>query len=363
MFDAAAGAKVVATADAYWREGQGATGPLDLDAPPARPPKGGARARLARGHLDSLAWRFRSTPGAAIPQGAVYLNVAQHLLEAPFLLSWLDRRPDLVKVFFIHDLLPLDAPEYFGAWNARFFERRVVTAFSHANAFIVASEAVRERLARELKTRGDGLRPIHVEPLVSPLRVSAAEAAPIASSRPFFLVVGTIEPRKNHRLLLHAWRDLAIALGAATPRLVVVGGRGWQSGQIAGLLDRAPAMKAHVVELGAVSDARLAGLMRECRALLMPSFEEGFGLPLVEALTLGAPVIASDIPAFREVAGEAATFLSPLDGPGWRRAVMDALDDEGVGRARAALFAPRDWPAYFAGIARFLATLAPKNGQ
>ena len=363
VFDAAAGAKIVATADARWREGQGDTGPLDLDALPRRAPKRNALARLARGHADSLALRFRSTPGASIPQGAVYLNVAQHLLEAPFLLSWLDRRPDLVKVFFIHDLLPLDAPEYFGAWNARFFERRIVTAFKHADAFIVASEMVRERLARELKARGAAPRPIHVEPLVSPLRVGAAEAAAINSSRPFFLVVGTIEPRKNHRLLLHAWRDLAAAMGAATPRLAIVGGRGWRTAQIAALLDRAPAMRAHVVELGSVSDARLAGLMKTCRALLMPSFEEGFGLPLVEALTLGAPVVASDIPVFREVAGEAAAFLSPIDGPGWRRAVTDLLSDDRAARERARLFTPRDWPAYFAGVAQFLATLAPKRAQ
>ena len=358
VFDFADGADIVETAERHWRAGQGDTGPLDLDARSASAPKSAALVRLARGHADSLALRFRSSPGASIPAGAVYLNVAQHLLEAPFLLSWLDRRPDLTKVFFVHDLLPLDVPEYFGAWNARFFERRIVTALHHADAFIVASEVVRERLARELKVRGARARPVHVEPLASPLRAGAG-AAPVRSSKPFFLVVGTIEPRKNHMLLLHVWRDLAERLGPATPRLAIVGGRGWKSGQIAALLDRAPAMKDHVVELGAVSDARLAGLMNACRALLMPSFEEGFGLPLVEALTSGAPVVASDIPVFREVAGDAAIYLSPLDAPGWRRAVTDLPL---VARARAQRFPPRDWPAYFAGVTDFLAGLPNKRG-
>ena len=362
VFDFADGAKIVESAERHWRAGQGDRGPLDLDALGAPTPNSTAWVRLARGHADSLALRFRSSPGATIARGAIYLNVAQHLLEAPFLLSWLDKRPDLTKVFFVHDLLPLDAPEYFGAWNARFFERRIVTAIHHSDAFIVASDVVRERLARELKIRGAGARPIHVEPLASPLR-PGADAAPVRSAKPYFLVVGTIEPRKNHLLLLHVWRDLAERLGPATPRLVIVGGRGWQSGPVAALLDRAPAMKDHVVELGAVSDSRLLGLMNGCRALLMPSHEEGFGLPLVEALTSGAPVIASDIPVFREVAGDAAVFVSPLDGPGWRRAVMDLPLDERAARARARRFRPRDWPAYFAGVADFLASLPPKPAQ
>src|SRR5581483_8051415 len=133
-----------------------------------------------------------------------------------------------------------------------------------------------------------------------------------AGGAPYFVCVGTIEPRKNHLLLLNVWRRLAERLGAAAPRLVLVGQRGWENEQVIDMIERSPAVRGLVEERNDLSDAAMAKLLA---GALAPSFGEGYGLPLVEALALGVPALASDIPAFREVAGGVAELLDPLDGP------------------------------------------------
>ena len=92
----------------------------------------------------------------------------------------------------------------------------------------------------------------------------------------------------------------------------------------------------------------------------MPSFAEGFGLPVVEAMQLRTPVICSDLPAFREIAGDIPVYLDPLDGPGWQRAVMDFMEDtpdrmRQVRQLRG--YRGPDWPSHFATVDPWLATV------
>jgi hypothetical protein len=143
-----------------------------------------------------------------------------------------------------------------------------------------------------------------------------------AMARPYFLCVGTIEPRKNHLLLLHLWRRLVELRGNQAPRPLIVGSRGWENENVLDLLDRCTAPKGHVVELGAVSDIRLAALLRSARALLMLSFAEGFGPLIAEALSQGMPVICSDLPALRGVGQGVTEYLDPLCASAWLDAVQ-----------------------------------------
>jgi glycosyltransferase involved in cell wall biosynthesis len=177
-----------------------------------------------------------------------------------------------------------------------------------------------------------GRRP---ELLVAPLGVEPrfqhrqGEEAPSSDARPYFLCIGTIEPRKNHLLLLQVWRAMAERLPAdQMPRLILLGRRGWENENVVDMLERSTALRGIVVEEGRVGDARLSALLANARALLMPSFAEGFGLPVAEALAAGVPVIASDIPVLRETGGDVPEYLDPLDGPAWIRAIGDyALGD------------------------------------
>ena len=107
-------------------------------------------------------------------------------------------------------------------------------------------------------------------------------------------------------------------------------------------------------ECGTPSDAAVASLLAGSRALLFPSFAEGYGLPLAEALALGVPALCSDLPALREVGGAVPDYLDPLDGAAWRRAVLDYADPASAARAaqlrRLAHWRAPSWDAHFAAV-------------
>jgi glycosyltransferase involved in cell wall biosynthesis len=190
---------------------------------------------------------------------------------------------------------------------------------------------------------------------------AARDTAPPREA-PYFVVLGTIEPRKNHRLLLNLWRELVARLGPATPHLVLIGRRGWECENVVDMLERCDALRGHVHEVPGCTDATLAQYLQHARALLFPSFAEGFGMPLVEALLMGTPVVASTLPVFREIAGAVPDYLGPLDGPGWTQAVLDYAADPSPRRdaqlQRMQGFRMPTWQAHFAQVEQLLEQLA-----
>jgi len=110
-------------------------------------------------------------------------------------------------------------------------------------------------------------------------------------------------------------------------------------------------LKNHVHELGACSDGELASWMLHAQALLFPSFAEGYGMPMVEALQLGVPVLASKLPVFREIAGHVPEYLDPIDGLGWSNAILAYADSNGSARsqqcARIGKFRAPTWREHF----------------
>jgi glycosyltransferase involved in cell wall biosynthesis len=274
----------------------------------------------------------------------------------------LENRPDVKPVFFLHDLLPLDFPEFFVEGRLPLFERVLATIVRHAKALIVSNETVEARIAAEMRKRGRGDLPFFSRPLPPPTAIAGEprfESAPFSPSTPYFVSIGTIEPRKNHLLLLHVWRDLA--KGGDVPKLVLVGARGWDNEQVVDLLERSPLLRPHIAEVAGLPTEKLRRLIAGARAVLAPSFEEGYGLPIVEALNEGTPLVASDIAVFREISQGRALFLDPTDGPAWRRAVRElalpqsALREDLIEAARG--FAAPTWPAYFAALEDFLGAL------
>jgi len=120
------------------------------------------------------------------------------------------------------------------------------------------------------------------------------------------------------------------------------------------MLERCPPLRGLVLERGDLPDAELVRLIRGARALLLPSFAEGFGFPLIEALVQGIPVICSNLPALRETGGQVPEYLDPLDGPGWREAIVDYARPESAGRAaqlrRLGGWRPPRWEDHFAQV-------------
>jgi glycosyltransferase involved in cell wall biosynthesis len=177
------------------------------------------------------------------------------------------------------------------------------------------------------------------------------------AATPYFVALGTIEPRKNLLALINLWRAM-IEAGERPPKLVIVGGRGWLNDETAAALDRSRALKGCVAEVAGLGDVALRTLLRQSRGLLATSFAEGYGLPVVEALELGVPVIAADLPIFREVTRGCATLIATIDGTAWRRAVTGLADahapEAREARRRAQGFSGVDAAVYFERLQAFL---------
>lgn len=250
------------------------------------------------------------------------------------------RRAGCAFVPLIHDLIPVTHPEYARPGQAEKHLRRIGTTARLADGVIVNSAATAAALEPHLDGRA-GPPPV----LVAPLGIDTqARPAPGTPLDPYFIVLGTIEPRKNHLLLLHLWREMARVQGAATPRLLIIGKRGWENENVIDILERCTALHGVVQEVGPLPDRMVAELLQGARALLFPSFAEGYGLPLAEALAMRVPVICSDLPALREVGGTIPDYLDPLDGNAWRNAVTDYAALDSAPRA-AQLARLADWRA------------------
>ncbi len=287
------------------------------------------------------------------PSGAIYLNIGHTGLDTPGLPAWIARNR-LRAMYLVHDLIPIYAPEFCRAGEAAKHVRRMTNALTSAAGIIANSDATLRELQRFADERDLPCPPAIAAWLAGPPLPKTI--VPPADPHPYFIMIGTIEGRKNHIMLFRLWQRLARQMGEQTPRLVVVGQRGWESDHALAMLDRGRDLDA-VQELRRCGDAELAGLIKGARALLMPSFAEGFGLPVIEALQLGTPVIASDLPVFREIAGDIPTYIASYDPRSWERQIREFIglshERERQIEAISAYRAP-DWPGHFAAVDRYL---------
>jgi glycosyltransferase involved in cell wall biosynthesis len=305
--------------------------------------------------------RWGMTPGALL------FNTGHSGLDDPRYAQRVGRlgvRP----VYFLHDLIPLSHPEYCREGEVSKHRQRLHTMLRTGCGVIANSQATLGDLTAYART--------HVKDLPVPAllvahlglsRLPEPQLQPPLDS-PYFVIIGTIEARKNHLLLLHVWRELVQRLGPkAAPKLIIIGQRGWECEQVVDLLERCDALRGVVREVPRCDDAQLATWLGHAQALLFPSFAEGYGLPLVEALAAGVPVIASDLPAFREVAGDLPVYLHPIDGAAWLDMIL-AFSDRGhpalrAQRTRLQGFTPPTWEQHFARVDAWLRQIENPPGE
>lgn len=271
-----------------------------------------------------MPWLSKLLPSSSVrgQGGGVYVQASPHHLTRTSLVRRILAREQARFLCLVHDLIPIEYPEYARIGGDRQHRQRIATVAELAGGVIVNSAATGQSLRPWLEQSG---REVEVRvALLGTEPLAPAEPVRIADGKPYFVCLGTIEPRKNHLLLLNLWRHLAQTLPPErVPRLVIVGRRGWENEQVIDMLERCPALTGHVDEFNGCSDASMAGLLRGARALLMPSFAEGYGMPVAEALSVGTPVLCSDLPALREAGKDAPDYLDPLDGPGWQATILD----------------------------------------
>ncbi|MCW2361392.1 MULTISPECIES: glycosyltransferase family 4 protein [Sphingobium] len=320
----------------------------------------------ARQQLTSLAWHGvgRALVGRIRQQdiaGRIYLNVGHTGLDKLGHEAWI-RQSGVKPVYFVHDLIPITHPEYCRPKEPEKHFLRITALLRNGVGIIGNSRDTLDEAAlfagrqQSLQMPPAVVAPLGADCVLPPPSLEGVHS--VVPPRPYFVMVGTIEGRKNHLLILTLWAELARRLGKACPQLVVIGQRGWESEQAVDMLERCVAIRGHFIELSRCDDITLGVYMRGARALLFPSFVEGYGLPLIEALASGTPVIASDLGVFRELAGEIPDYLSPIDGLGWSRLIEEFAQPDSVRRdaqlKRLAGWQPPSWEEHFAKVDRWL---------
>jgi glycosyltransferase involved in cell wall biosynthesis len=196
-------------------------------------------------------------------------------------------RPELPTVLTVHDLAILRAPEVFPRWHRLYGRLGLQRVLRAASAIVAVSEFSRDETIELV-----GIPPERIRVIAHGVDSVFTPDGPRADGD-YILAVATLEPRKNLRRAVEAAREAGVELR-------VVGARGWGDVEVDGWV-------------GEIPDAELAALYRGAGCVLYPSLYEGFGLPVLEAMACGTPVVTSAATAMEEVAGGAAVLVDPLD--------------------------------------------------
>ena len=277
------------------------------------------RVAIARGT------RLRAMVQSHLPHGFSYLNTGHANLGSANLTAIKAAGGKIVVL--IHDTIPLDYPEFTRRETIARFDKKLATTASHAD--LVIHSASTTRAQTETHFQRHGRVPAGV---VAPLGINRLHPGNISPrEKSYFVALGTIEPRKNHALLLDLWQNLHDTLPEdEIPHLLILGRRGWASAQLLHRLDTLPFRNRTVFELPNLPDDQVAGLMAHSCALLFPSFVEGYGLPPLEAASLGVTVVVPPLPVYKETLGDYPVYAAVEDSYSWLETVIRLKDEAKV---------------------------------
>ncbi|ALX12880.1 glycosyl transferase family 1 [Burkholderia cepacia JBK9] len=280
-------------------------------------------------------------------------------------LQW--KQQGVLLAFVVYDLLPIQHPEWFTPRSARSFKQWLSTIAIHADALYCISRSVAVEAQAFLDTYfgiAEHEVPAGWFHLGADFQPHPANATGTMPRKPRMtgrghtvLMVGTIEPRKGHRQVLDAFE--ALWNDGVDATLVIVGNAGWAVQELTMRLDGHAERGKRLNWLQDIDDAALADLYARADGLLFASEGEGFGLPIVEAAQHGLPLLLRDLPVFREVAGEHATYFSACDGTGLASSLhtwLRAIDDDIAPDSRA--IRPITWQESAAQIKTLLSDLS-----
>ena len=251
----------------------------------------------------------------------------------------------------VYDIIPLTNPQWFSSGEDKLL-REVVANLQPEDHVLAISQATKDDLCNHC-----GLDPDHV--IVTPLAANRAVFYPSHDAEkmrrvrekygvpdaPYVLSLATLEPRKNTEHLIRCFADMVRQQGIKDLHLVLTGSKGWQYDAIFEHLEQLDDLKGRVIVTGRVDDDDLAVLYSQAMMFAYPSLYEGFGLPPLEAMQCGIPVITSDVSSLPEVVGDAGLTVAPKDKDALSQSLYDLYRDASLretlaakGLARAAQF-------------------------
>ncbi len=292
---------------------------------------------MVRGHPKVC---LKTVPAKIFRRRVLLLALEQVVLP---LVAWANRAHLIHSLHYTHPLLSLTPrvvtvhdmtfflfPELHTAWRQRVMRFFAARALKNAEGVLFVSEATR-RDADRLFPQGRGLRRVAPLGVSSGRVIEVAHSGPISAlrslgiSQPYLLFVGTLEPRKNIVRIVQAFERVAVGYQDLT--LVLAGKPGWHTGGLINAIEGSP-MRSRIHRLGFVSGPEKDLLLRNCAVLVYPSLYEGFGLPILEGMAAGAPVITSNSSSMPEVAGDGAILVDPSSVEDIASAIQELLSDQ-----------------------------------
>ncbi len=274
------------------------------------------------------------------------------------------QRARVPVVVTVHDCTFFDHPEWHERSKVLLFRRAIRVAARRAAVVVCVSRTTADRLQELCDVAGPvvvaphGVDHLRFRPQHAPATagdpvadndVTALRSLRVDPDRPYVLFVGTLEPRKDVPSLVRAFDQVADAHPEAM--LVIAGHRGWGAGEVERAVTAAGRLRDRVVRTGYVPDEAVPALLRKAAVVAYPSLEEGYGLPALEALACGAPLVTTSGTAMAEMAGASALLVPPGDTDGLAGAldsVLSGEDSEAVAERRRlglAIAAERTWEA------------------
>lgn len=300
-------------------------------------PMQGPRGRTVAGWVDHLLfWPWSVAADAVMRRRLARVLDGVDVFHSSDVLLW--RHPRALNVLTLYDLTVLFFPEYHTADTREMQRRKYRFAQEEADVVIAISQSTKQDIVDNLQIPEERVHVVHggVGPEFRPMRDREALAqvlAPLGLVPGGYIVhVGTIEPRKNLVRLVEAYARVRKMLPPPAPKLVLAGAAGWQVSEVFERIETL-GLDQEVVYLGRVPAEVLPALYNGAAVLAYPSLYEGFGLPPLEAMACGVPVVASNVSSLPEVVGDAGVLVDPSD-TGALAAAMATLLTDGAQRLR-----------------------------
>ncbi len=274
------------------------------------------------------AWLYRLWYRLRVPAPVQWATGPLDLFHSPdFVLPPVAK--GIPTLLTVHDLSFVHYPEVYPSVLVAYLNRVVPWSIRRATHVLADSAATRDDLVAAWQVPADKITVLYsgvnqqFRPVTEPEILTAVANRYHLDDTPYFLSVGTVQPRKNYQMLIRAFAPVA----AVYPHnLYIAGGKGWLYDDMLAEIER-QGLNGRVRFLGFVADADLPALYSRATLFLFPSLYEGFGLPLLEAMQCGVPVVTSYSSSLPEVVGETAVQLSPHDQNAWTTTLQNLVAD------------------------------------